>query len=659
MIVFEQKKQELLQLFQETINFSRERQNDEMTKHLAKLLQHLQEGQLYVIVCGEFKKGKSSFINALLNERNNLCPVDVDVTTSVVTTLAYGETEKITAVLGKTGEEATQEKPLQSREQIRDYVTEQGNPHNQRKVRLLAVQLPNQQLKSGLVLVDTPGVGGLNSEHTDVTSAFLPNADVALFISDAHTPLSELELDFIKDRIARHCPDILFVVTKKDQNAQFQVIVDDNRQKLAAKLDRPADKIIIIPVSSLLKRDYLEYQDEDALKTSNFIDLEKQLWKHLNDGRGAILLLKGSIELGKSLGELRLPIQAELTGYQEKDKQRLAELERGMQEKNKRLKDLLDKNPQWHGLLRDRLVDVQDRIAEEFRQGFAEIRQNVEHYLDNKAMRNNPEQIVYLLQADMGGLLAEIQKNLEADAATLQDTLERESRLNLNPYRDMLALNTSSSLAPKLLKDKTGLWSKSLEVARNASSTGVAGATVLGLLGGIVGGTVGLFAGGIGAIPGAYWGATIGGALGQIAGMATGTSRSIQQMGQRNRAEVARYLLNFVSEQQENLGGKLRTSIKEMERFLRNDFTDQLSREKRSVEEALLGLQNARMSNQNQSKERIAALSLQLQRLQYLQQRLDQILKTATETLSEETAAGNSSQHGADNNTVHEGWADE
>lgn len=660
MIAYEQNRQKLLQLFQTVIDFARERKNSDMAQYLAKVMQHLSEGQLYVVVCGEYKQGKSSFINALLNEKD-LCPVDVDVTTSVVTTIAYGEIEKITVVFGEAGKASTESKNLKDRDQIKDYVTEQGNPRNQRKARIVAIQIPNEQLKSGLVLVDTPGVGGLNTEHTDITYSFLPNADVALFVSDAHEPLSELELDFIKERIDRHCPDILFIVTKKDQNARFQVIVEDNRQKLATKLNRSLDEITIIPVSNLLKRDYLEFQDEDALRASNFSALDTQLWKHLNDGRGRILQLKASIELGKSLGELRLPVQAELTAFQEEDKQRLDEMEKKMQAMNKRLQEMLEKNPYWHNLLQDRLQDIHARISDEFRQGFAEIRQHVNKYLDDRAFRGKPEQIVNLLQADMGGLLAELQKSLEKDAATLQEVLGKETGLGLNPYRDAIAANASVALPRHMDTTRLGLWSKGLEVTRNATTTGGAGAALLGLLGGMVGGAIGLFAGGIGAVPGAYWGAMLGGALGQVAGMATGTRRAIQQMGQKERAEIAQYLLNFVGEQEANLGGRLALAIRDMERFLRDDFTDQLTREKRSVEEAQAGVRNARQLNQNQSAARIDALVFQKRRLDFVQQELDKIMQAALET-----APGLSSQNGAqdgfsfgNDETTHETWADE
>ena len=49
----------------------------------------------------------------------------------------------------------------------RGLVTVQGNPGNKRAARVLRIQTPNERLKHGLVLLDTPGVGGLNANTRD------------------------------------------------------------------------------------------------------------------------------------------------------------------------------------------------------------------------------------------------------------------------------------------------------------------------------------------------------------------------------------------------------------------------------------------------------------------------------------------------------------
>ena len=60
------------------------------------------------------------------------------------------------------------------------------------------IGVPRPLLADGLVLVDTPGVGGLGSVHGAITSAALPMADGVLFVSDASQEFSEPEMTFLK-----------------------------------------------------------------------------------------------------------------------------------------------------------------------------------------------------------------------------------------------------------------------------------------------------------------------------------------------------------------------------------------------------------------------------------------------------------------------------
>ncbi len=655
MITYDQNKQDMLQVFRSAIAFAVERKNKDAEKFLKEAMQHLSDGKLFVVVCGEYKKGKSSFINALLDEID-LCPVDIDVTTSLVSTIGYGDPEKISIFFGEPGQEVSQEKRLKSRNEIPDYVTEQGNPHNIKRARLLAIQLPNKKLESGLMLVDTPGVGGINSEHTDVTTAFLFQADVILYSCDALEPLSAVELRFI-EKFTRSCPDVVFIVTKKDQNPQFQVVVEDNRQKIATTLKRAEEDIMIIPVSNLAKRDYLDSHDEEDLKESNFVLLETKLWQDLNEGRARILLLKAATVLGRSIDELRFPIQTELDVCREQDQRRLDEMEREVKEQGLRLQNLLENNAQWQNQLREGLEDIQQKIAGEFSKGFTHIKQFVNTYLDDKRYWDQPEQIVNLLQADMNGLLTDLQKEVEQGVASLQAAIERDAQLSLNPYRGLSLTLTDQPPTP-LDREKMGLWQKTLDVVRNSSASGGAGATISGLLGGIVGGAIGLVSGGM-LLQGMYYGSMIGGAIGQLAGTVTGVRRTIRQINKQERTEIARYLLSFVQDQEAILASQLRSGINDLERFMRNDFTAQITREKKSVEEALLASQNARKLTHSQSAARITQLSMLLQHINSMQQPLDKILSSLVQP-AVRVGVGNSKQEVTPGQQVQfEAWADE
>ncbi|NER05228.1 MAG: dynamin, partial [Okeania sp. SIO3C4] len=179
-----------------------------------------------------------------------------------------------------------------TREEISDYVTEQKNKNNTKNARMLVIESPNPQLENGLLLVDTPGVGSLNTNHTDITYTFIPNADVILFVSDVYAPLSQPELDFVK-MIREHNQNIVYVTTKIDRidDSKTQMIVENNRQKLAKISQCSPDEITIIPVSSKNKLDYLKTGDKEDLEDSNFPKLEDKIWQILNQEKGYILLM--------------------------------------------------------------------------------------------------------------------------------------------------------------------------------------------------------------------------------------------------------------------------------------------------------------------------------------------------------------------------------
>lgn len=160
-----------------------------------------------LLVVGEFKRGKSTVINALLG--SELLPMGVVPLTSVVTILQYGETPSATVYT----EDA--EPTRITLNAIADYVTERGNPANARRVREVVVEIPADALRDGLRLVDTPGIGSVHQHNSDVTRRYLPHADAVIFVASADQPMSRSELDFLAE-IRRHAGKVLCVLNKMD-----------------------------------------------------------------------------------------------------------------------------------------------------------------------------------------------------------------------------------------------------------------------------------------------------------------------------------------------------------------------------------------------------------------------------------------------------------
>ena len=173
------------------------------------LLVRLAEDRFNLAVVGQFKRGKSSLINAILGK--DLLPTAVVPLTSIVTTLRHGPKERV--LVRREGVPAPVILPTSS---LADYVTERGNPNNEKRVTSVEVEVPASFLQRGLHLIDTPGVGSAHQRNTETTYAFLPEADAVIFVTSAESPLAEAELTFL-DSVRQHAQRTFVVLNKVDQ----------------------------------------------------------------------------------------------------------------------------------------------------------------------------------------------------------------------------------------------------------------------------------------------------------------------------------------------------------------------------------------------------------------------------------------------------------
>src|SRR5262249_20245003 len=156
-----------------------------------------------------------TLVNALLGQY--VCPVDDDLATSAITLVRFGDQPGAIVRHRKEGAPQTAAPVAEAVaiKDVHDWVSEAGNPGNQQGVERVEIAFPSPLLKQGLVVVDTPGMGGLGAGHAAATLSFLPFADGLLFVSDASAELSAPEVDFLR-RATELCPTVLFVQSKID-----------------------------------------------------------------------------------------------------------------------------------------------------------------------------------------------------------------------------------------------------------------------------------------------------------------------------------------------------------------------------------------------------------------------------------------------------------
>lgn len=172
---------------------------------LVALRERFDNAAIHLVVAGEFKRGKSTLINALIGAE--LLPSGVVPLTSVVTELRGG-TPTTMSVRLESGEAF--DAPLAM---LASYVTETANPRNEKGVREVVLTIP--ELDPGMHLVDTPGVGSVYEHNSEVTMGYLPSADAVVFVISADQPLGRQELAFLQ-AIRVHSGKVFVALNKVD-----------------------------------------------------------------------------------------------------------------------------------------------------------------------------------------------------------------------------------------------------------------------------------------------------------------------------------------------------------------------------------------------------------------------------------------------------------
>lgn len=222
-------------------------------------------GIFRLVVMGEIKKGKSSFINALLNTEN-LVPVADEIATSTVFKIHYASELNYKVHFLPYTEKA----PLSiTPKEVEQYGTEKGNPSNHYDVDFIEVGCPAALLKAGLFLIDTPGLGGLFKAHKRITWQCVPKADAVAFITDCSNPIGKSEIDHI-ETVLKITQRIFFIHTKAAtvDGESLQSIKQNNLNILAPVLKKEPQDIPYFEVDSELL--HLAADDEELLSMSNY-----------------------------------------------------------------------------------------------------------------------------------------------------------------------------------------------------------------------------------------------------------------------------------------------------------------------------------------------------------------------------------------------------
>jgi hypothetical protein len=580
----------------------------DLDERLRQARARLVDDRVRVLVVGEFKQGKSLLVNGLVGAP--VCPTFDDVATAVPTRVRHAETVSVALVrdLDQGGDPAARrtERIEIAAAELAEHVCEQGNPGNREGWSHADVGVPRPVLAGGLELVDTPGVGGLQSVHGAATLAALPGADAVLLVSDAAQEYTAPELDFLQ-HAASVCPNVACVLTKIDLYPEWRRIVELDRGHLATAGIRGE----VFPVSSALRWQAVLDGDAELNTESGFPELLSYLRRRIL-GQSDRLARRGVVhdvlavtdQLG---GKLRTEQAAQQNPQQA---QQLLDALTAAQE---RAVALRERSARWQQTLNDGVADLNADIDYDLRDRMREIsRMAEEELLGGGDPAKVWDQFTAWVQQEVAGaasanfiwatqrvrwLAQQVAEHFAGDRDQLLPALRNDPSDALRSVRAMAAPDDSSS----------GLANKALTGLRG----GYMGMLMFGMIGTLVG-----FASLINPL-------SIGAAV-VMGGKTIGDERKRLVTKRQNEAKVA--VRRYVDDVTFQVAKDSRDRLRAVQRDLRDHFTAQAEQMKRSLQESQQAAERAVKASRSEREARLAEITTALQQLEVVRRQARALL---------------------------------
>ena len=261
-----------------SLEHAKESAYGDIIESLKAVLARLAAGQFNLAFVGQFSRGKSTVMNALIGQ--NLLPVGVVPVTSVVTMVKYGSRSRV--VIRFANSLLTREIEIS---ELPQYVAQTGNPGNVRGLQVAEIQTPCDLLLRGACLVDTPGIGSSIVENTSTTQRFLPEVDAFVVVTAVDSPVTQEECQLLQNAVDRG-KKVFLVLNKADLLRDDDLLQATNYVREVA-----ADISPTIQVYALSAQNHLRSGAADNSDDKGWLTFESELRTFLAQDRAAPFLL--------------------------------------------------------------------------------------------------------------------------------------------------------------------------------------------------------------------------------------------------------------------------------------------------------------------------------------------------------------------------------
>ncbi len=550
-----------------------------------------------ICVVGEFKQGKSSLVNALLGQV--VCPVDDDIATSAITLLRYGDEPRVEVRRRVDDGVAVEQIGLDA---LTDWVSERGNPDNVKGVERVDISLPHPLLANGLAIVDTPGMGGLGAGHAAATLAFLPFADGLVFVTDASSELSAPEAEFLESA-SELCPNVLFVLSKIDLYPAWRQIAEIDAQRLSGIEDSQP----IVPVSSMLFGTDLEPGDATLVDTSGIPALLAELDRSVVAPAKALAADRAVSEAAGVLDQIEQQLRVELDVLV--DPAGAAEIVARLADATAHVEQLRGPGARWSVLVADRVSDLSNSSGHEFRKAMRLVSRDMEDAIELLKSPEDWDQLARRLQTDVAGAVTGVFIGIEREAQAIreavvdligEDSVDLSPMLSARERTDVASMWTDKGIDPSS-KSRGGQKLGSALVGLRGAQSGI---IMFGMMGRFLpAGAAALMMSnpvtvGIGAVFAGFQ-------------LADAHKRKIAMRRQQARANVRQ----FLDEVQFSIANEIGEVMRDVQRAMRDEFTDRISELSRTYSDAARQAQQAAQQVGESAHVRISSLTATLERV--------------------------------------------
>jgi GTPase Era involved in 16S rRNA processing len=572
----------------------------DLGKRLQATRSRLADPNVRVLIVGEFKQGKSQLVNALVNAP--VCPVDDDIATAVPTVVKYAEAAGVTLVResqSDSGEPLPAQRTEVPIEQLAQYVSEAGNPGNRHQLTYAEVGLPRRLLESGLVLVDTPGVGGLGSSHGAATMGALPRADAVLLVSDAAQEYTAPELEFLA--AARQlCPNVACVITKTDLYPHWRRIVELDQGHLRVVGESPR----VFPVSSTLRLHALRTEDTALMEESGYVELIHYLQRDVVGHADDLDRRSVSQDVLAVSQQLAASMQSELIAQE--DPEKAAGLIEQLKEAKQKADDLRQRSARWQQTLNDGVQDLTSDIEYDLRDRLRSVSREAEHVIDQSDPKDTWDQFTTWFEQQVS----------QSVTQNFVWTIQRTQYL-ATQVAEHFSENGSGQL-PELNYGQQDFQSELAHLEKpDLEVVGIGSKLFTGVRGGYSGFVMGGMAMGLAGI-------SMLNPLSVGAGLLFGGKTlhdDLKRNKQRRQADAKQAMRRHIDDTTFQVGRDVRDMLRQLQRTLRDHFSSVAEEMSTSLADAVMSAQKAVQTVEGGRATRIRDLRAELERIDNMAQR--------------------------------------